>query len=110
MIEAIDDAQPLQRLDAGRQHAFAAGLVGRKVAALDDDDGQALLGSDNCDRQPGRPTAYDDQIPKLAGRRRRITDCCCASHSTSPLQQNQFAAEARPHRQQHTVITAARDV
>src|SRR5208283_5576233 len=57
VIETIGDPQALESLHARRQHAFAASLIRRKIAALDDHDGEALFRRDDCDGKPCWSTA-----------------------------------------------------
>ena len=110
MIETIGDPQALESFHARRQHAFAASLIRREIAALDDYDGEALFRRDNCDGKPRRSTADYNEIPYLARGSRYVAGGESASHSASPLQQNQLAAESRSHRKQHSVVAVTRSL
>ncbi len=59
-------SKALEGLHARRQHAFAASLVQREIATLDDYDGEALFRRDDCDGEPRRSTADYDEIPYRA--------------------------------------------
>jgi hypothetical protein len=98
MIKTIGDPQALESFHARRQHAFAASLIRWKIAALDYYDGETLFRRNNCDGKPRRSTADYNEIPYLARWNRYIACGESASHSASPLQQNQLAAEAGTHR------------
>src|SRR5208282_830993 len=98
VIETIGDPQALESLHARRQHAFTASLIRRKIAALDDHDGEALFRRNNCNGKPRRSTADYNEIPYLARGSRCVARGESASHWASPLQQNQLAAEAGSHR------------
>ena len=78
--------------------------------ALDDYDGKPLFRRDNCDGEPRGSAAAYDEIPYLARGRRCAAGGESASHSASPLQQDQLAAEAGTHREQHPVVAWKSDV
>jgi len=57
------DPKALESFHARWQHSFAASLVGRTIAALDDNHGESLLCRDDCDRETRRSSTDYDEIP-----------------------------------------------